>query len=137
MKIRWPALLVAVAILSASACSDFPSLLSHDKDSLILFKRVTLAADAPDRAEVEIEVRTGTDFSEMAPDGTLVTLRTSLGWFAENGPRIEAPTVGGHMTATLILPEPSRLTLSASCGDVEAQLSLDVHDDGSIQLDPS
>ena len=137
MKIRWPVLLVVVAILSASACSDFPTLLSHDKDNLILFKRVTLAADARDRAEIEIEVRTGADYSKMVPDGTVITLQASLGAFENTGPRIEVPTVGGHTTVTLILPEPSRLTVTASCGEVEARLTLDINEDGSIRLDPS
>ena len=137
MKIRWPVLLVVIAILSATACSDFPSFLSHDKDSVILFKRITLAADAPGRAEIEIEVRTGADFSKMAADGTVVTLETSLGAFENQSSRIEARTVGGHATEILILPEPSRLTLTASSGEVEARLTLDVNEDGSIQLDPS
>lgn len=137
MKIRWPVLLVGIAILTTAACGDFPSLLSHDKDSLILFKRVTLASDARDRAEIEIEVRTGADFSKVVPDGTVITLQTTLGTFENNGSRIEARTVRGHATATLILPEPSRLTVAATCNEVEARLTLDVNEDGSIQLDPS
>ena len=138
MKIRWPVLLVGVAILAASACGDGgPSLVKHDTDLLVLFKRVTLAADARDRAEIELEVRTGSDFSNIAPDGTPVTLETSAGSFEHNGPRIEAKTVGGHIVATLILPGPCRFTVTARSDDVESRLVIDVDADGSIRLEPS
>ena len=103
----------------------------------MLFKRVTLAADARDRAEIELEVRTGSDFSNIAPEGTPVTLETSAGAFENNGPRIEAKTVGGHIVATLILPEASRFTVTARSDDVESHLVIDVNTDGSIELNPS
>jgi hypothetical protein len=138
MNIRWLILIIGIAGVIVSACSEGgPSLVKHDTDNLVLFKRVTLAADAPDRAEIEVEVRTGSDFSKMAPNGTVVTLETSLGRFENNGRRIQARTVGGRSVNILILPEPSRLTVSARSGDAEALLVIDVNEDGSIQLDPS
>jgi hypothetical protein len=138
MKIPWLILLISVALSIVTACGDGgPSLLTHDGDSLVLFKRVTLAADASYRAEIEIEVRTGSNFSNMAPDGTTVVLETTFGVFENNGPRIEAKTVGGRAVNTLILPEPSRITITARSHNVEAQLVIDVNEDGSIQLDPS
>lgn len=138
MKISRSVLLVGIAILTCGACSDSgPSLIKHDADYLVLFKRVTLASDARDRAEIELEVRTGSDFSKIAPDGTPVTLETSAGVFEDNGPTVEATTVGGHIVATLILPEASRFTVAAQSHDVEARLVIDVTDDGSIQLNPS
>ena len=138
MKIRWPVLLLGVAILTQSACGDGgPSLIKHDTDFLVLFKRVTLAADARDRVEIELEVRTGSDFSKIAPEGTAVTLETSAGAFENAGPRIEAKTVGGHVVAILILPDASRFTVTARSDDVESRLVIDVNTDGSIQLNPS
>ena len=137
MKIRWSILLVGIAISTVTACGDGgPGLLKHDADNLVLFKRVTLASDARDRAEIEIEVRTGSDFSRMAPDGTVVILETSFGHFANGGARIEAQTVGGHAVEKLTLPGPSTLTITARSQDAVSQLVIDVKEDGSIALDP-
>ena len=137
MKIRWPILLVGFAFLVVAGCGDDgPSLIKNDADRLVLFKRVTLASDARDRAEIELEIRTGSNFSKMVPDGTVVTLETSSGTFADGGSRIEAATVGGHIVQVLILPEPSRLTVTARSRDAESQLLIDVKNDGSIQVDP-
>lgn len=138
MKIRWPVLLVGIAIVTIAACSDDgPNLFRHDKESLVLFNRVTLASYAPDRAEIEIEVRTGSDFSRAAPDGTEVVLEASRGAFENDGRRIVVRTLGGRAVGTLVLPEPSRLIVSARSHDAEARLVIDVNDDGSIQLDPN
>ncbi len=138
MKIRWPVFLVGMAVITLAACGDGgPSFIKHDTDHLLLFKRVTLAADARDRAEIELEVRTGSDFSKMAPDGTMVVLETSLGVFEDYGPRIEAQTNGGHVVVTLMLPEPSRLTVIARSHDAESRLVVDVNPDGSIRIDPN
>ena len=137
MKMAWSILLVGIAISTVTACGDGgPGLFQHDADNLVLFKRVTLASDARDRAEIEIEVRTGSNFSEMAPDGTAVVLETSAGAFENNGPRIEATTFCGRTVNTLILPEPSRITITARSHHVEAQLVIDIKEDGSITLDP-
>jgi len=138
MKIRWLILLVGVAISTVTACSDGgPGLFKHDADHLVLFKRVTLASDARDRAEIEIEVRTGSNFSEMAPDGTVVALQTTFGSFENGAPRIVTKTVGGHAVEKLTLPGPSRLTVTARSRDAESRLVIDVRDDGSITLDPN
>lgn len=138
MKIRWSTLLIGAVLAAAGACSDGgPSLFKHDKDALVLFNRVTLASYAPDRAEIELEVRTGSDFSQMASDGTAVTLETSAGIFENDGTRVEVKTVNGRAVATLILPDPSRFFVAARVHDVEARLVIDVNDDGSIQLNPS
>jgi len=137
MKIRWSILLVGIAISTVTACGDGgPGLFNHDADTLVLFKRVTLASDARDRAEIEIEVRTGSDFSRMAPDGTVVALETSFGFFENGSPRIETATVGGHAVEMLTLPGPSRLTITARSSDAKSRLVIDVKDDGSITLDP-
>ena len=137
MKIRWSALLYCVVLLLPAACGDGgPSILKQDSDSLVVFKRVTLASTAPDRAEIELEVRTGTNFSKTAPDGTTIVLETSLGNFENNGSTTRVQTIGGHAVTTLILPEPSRLIITASSRNVEARLALDVNEDGSIAIDP-
>lgn len=137
MKIRWMMLLVGIAISTVTACGDGgPGLLKHDADNLVLFKRVTLASDARGQAEIEIEVRTGSDFSRMAPDGTVVALETSFGSFENGSPRIETKTVDGHAVEKLTLPGPSRLTVTARSDDAESHLVIDVTDDGSITLDP-
>ncbi len=138
MKIRWPVFLVGFTILVVAACGDGgPSLIKHDTDHLVLFKRITLASDARDRAEIELEVRTGSDFSKTVPDGTAVVLETSLGVFEGHGSHVEIPTDGGRVVATLILPEPSRLTITARSHDAESHLILEVNPDGSIRIDPN
>ncbi len=137
MKIRWSILLVGIAISTVTACGDGgPGFLKHDADNLVLFKRVTVASDARDRAEIEIEVRTGSDFSRMAPDGTTVVLETSFGSFENGSRRIETRTVSGHAVEKLTLPGPSRLTVTARSRDAESHLVIDVAEDGSLTLDP-
>jgi len=138
MQIRWSILLVGVAISTLTACSDGgPGLLKHDADNLVLFKRVTLASDARDCAEIEVEVRTGSDFSRMATDGTIVALETSFGYFENGSRRIETKTVDGHAVENLTLPGPSRLTVTARSRDAESRLVISVTEDGSITLDPN
>jgi len=137
MKVRWSILLVGIAISTVTACGDAgPGLFKHDVDNLVLFKRVTLAPDARDQAEIEIEVRTGSDFSRMAPDGTVVALESSFGFFENGSPRIETRTVGGYAVEKLTLPGPSRLTITARSSDAKSRLVIDVKEDGSITLDP-
>ena len=137
MKMAWSILLVGIAISTVTACGDGgPGLFQHDADNLVLFKRVTLASDARDQAEIEIEVRTGSDYSGIAPDGTVVALETSFGFFENGSPRIETETVGGHAVEKLTLPGPSRLTITARSRDAESRLVIDVKDDGSMTLDP-
>lgn len=138
MKARWCVLLVVAIALVVSSCGDGgPDLLTHDKDSLVLFKRVTLAADSPGRAEIEIEVRTGADFSLPAPDGTRVWVETSLGQFEGGGSRVDTSTVGGRAVVTLILPGAAHLQVTASTQDVEARLAIVVNADGSVQVGPT
>ncbi len=137
MKVRWSVLLVFVLMLIVSSCGDgWPNLLTQDKGHMLLFKRVTLAADAPDRAEIEIEVRIGADFSQTAPDGTRISIATSLGQFEGGGSRIDTSTEGGRAVVTLILPGAAHLTVTANTHDVEARLMIVVNDDGSLQLGP-
>ena len=137
MKARWCVLLVVALMLVVSSCGDgSPNLLTQDKGRLLLFKRVTLAEDAPGRAEIEIEVRTGTDFSQPAPDGTRVSVKTSLGQFEGGASQIGTSTVGGRAVVTLILPGAAHLTVTARTQDVEAQLTIVVNADGSMQLGP-
>jgi hypothetical protein len=135
MKVRCCVLLVGTLLLFASACGDGgPSILTHQSHSLVLFKRVTLAAESPDRAEIEIEVRTGAEYSQPAPDGTQVVVETSLGEFEGNGPRIETETVGGRTVVTLVLPGAAHLTVTAIVDNVESELGLIVDGRGSLQL---
>ncbi len=138
MKARWCVLLVVALTLVVASCGhDGPNLLTQDKGLLVLFKRVTLAADAPGRAEIEIEVRTGTDFSLPAPDGTRLSVETSLGEFEGGGSRIGTSTVGGRAVVTLVLPGAAHLKITASTNDVEAQLTIVVNPDGSVQVGPT
>jgi len=138
MKVRWCVLLVVALTLIVSSCGDGgPNLLTQDKRHMVLFKRVTLAADAPDRAEIEIEVRTGADFSQPAPDGTRISIVTSLGQFEGGSSRIDTSTDGGRAVVTLILPGAAHLTVTANTRDVEARLMIVVNDDGSLQLGPT
>jgi len=135
MKVRWCVLLVVAMMLVVSSCGDGgPNLLSQDKGHLVLFKRVTLAADTPGRAEIEIEVRTGADLSQPAPDGTRISIETSLGQFEGGSSRIGTSTDGGRAVVTLILPGAAHLTITASTHDVEARLTIVVNADGSLQL---
>jgi hypothetical protein len=138
MKARWCVLLlVAMTVVVTSCGDDGPDLLTHDKGTLVLFKRVTLAADSPGRAEIEIEVRAGADFSLPAPDGTRVWVETSLGQFEGGGPRVDTSTVGGRAVVTLILPGAAHLHVTASTEDVEARLAIVVNADGSVQVGPT
>jgi hypothetical protein len=138
MKARWCVLLIVAPMLIVASCGyDGPNLLTHDKDLLVLFKRVTLAADTPGRAEIEIEVRTGTDFSLPAPDGTRLWVETSLGQFEGGGTRIDTSTVGGRAVVILVLPGTAHLTITANANDVEARLTIVVKPDGSVQVGPT
>jgi len=137
MKLRWCVPLLVAMMLVVTSCGDGgPNLPTQDKGHLVLFKRVTLAADAPGRAEIEIEVRTGADFSQPAPDGTGVSVETSLGQFEAGGAGITTSTVGGRAVVTLVLPGPAHLTITARTHDVEAELVIVVNADGSMQLGP-
>ena len=134
MKVRWCVLLVSFSILLATACGDgAPDLLGH-KTSLIQFKRVTLASDAPDRAEIEIEVRTGPEFSEPAHDGTAIVVETSVGQFEGGSPRVETVTHGGRALVTLVVPEEANLTVTATVDRTECQLTMIVDSDGSLRI---
>jgi len=134
MKVRWCVLLGGFSILLATACGDgAPDLLGH-KTSLIQFKRVTLASDAPDRAEIEIEVRTGPEFSEPAPDDTAIVVETSFGQFEGGSPRVETVTNGGRALVTLVLPGATNLTVSAAVDGTECQLAMTVGRDGSLRI---
>jgi hypothetical protein len=138
MKARWCVLLVvALTLIVASCGNDGPILLTQDKGFLVLFKRVTLAPDTPGRAEIEIEVRTGADFSLPAPDGTRLSVETSLGQFEGGGSRIDTSTVGGRAVVTIVLPGAAHLKVTASTDDVEAQLTVVVNPDGSVQVEPT
>ena len=58
MKARRSVLLVVALVMVATSCGDGgPNLPTQSKGWLLQFKRVTLAADAPDRLEIEIVVR--------------------------------------------------------------------------------
>ena len=138
MTARWCVLLVVALMLVVSSCGDgAPDILTQDKGQLLLFKRVTLAEDAPGRAEIEIEVRTGAHFSQPAPDGTRVLVATSLGRFEAGDSQIETSTVGGRAVVTLVLPGAAHLTVTARTHDVETQLKIVVNADGSVQVGKS
>ena len=138
MKARWCVILIVVIMLAVTSCGDGgPNLPTQSKDWLALFKRVTLAADEPGRAEIEIEVRTGPDFSAPAPDGTMIRVGTSLGSFVGGDRQIETTTVGGRAVVTLILPGAAHLTITARTHDVEVRLAMVVTAGGSLQLGPS
>jgi len=138
MKARWCVILVVAMILVSTSCSDGgPNLPTQSKSWLALFKRVTLAADEPGRAEIEIEVRTGPEFSEPAPDGTKIQVETTLGSFVGGDLHIETATLGGRALVTLNLPGAAHLTVTARTHDVEAHLEMVVTAGGSLQLGPS
>jgi hypothetical protein len=136
MKARRSVLLVVAWLMVATSCGDGgPSLIDHNNDLLVEFKRVTLAADAPDRLEIEIVVRTGVDYSELAPDGTKISVETSISEFEGNGPVIETSTIGGHAVVRLVLrPGAAHTVVTARVDDVEAQLSIVVDDHGSMRI---
>ena len=138
MKALWFVLLVVALILVVTSCGDGgPNLPTQSKGWLALFKRVTLAADEPGRAEIEIEVRAGPNFSEPSPDGTKIHVETTLGTFVGGDRHIETATLGGRAIVTLVLPDAAHLTVTARAHDVEVQLAMAVTADGSLQLDPS
>ena len=138
MKARWCVIVIVAIMVVVTSCGDGgPNLPTQSKGWLALFKRVTLAADEPGRAEIEIEVRTGADFSEPAPDGTKVRVETTLGTFVGGGRQIETATIGGRAVVTLVLPGAAHLTVTARTHDVEVRLPMVVTADESLQLGPS
>ena len=138
MKARWFVLLVVALIFVVTSCGDgVPNLPTQSKGWLALFKRLTLAADEPGRAEIEIELRTGADFAETAPDGTKIHVETTLGTFVGGDRHIETATISGRAVVTLVLPGAAHLTVTARAHDVEVHLAMAVTADGSLQLDPS
>ena len=138
MRARWCVVLIVAMIFVVTSCGDGgPNLPTQSKDWLALFKRVTLAADEPGHAEIEIEVRTGANFSEPAPDGTKIRVETTLGSFVDGDRHIEATTLSGRAVVTLVLPGAAHLTVTARAHDVEVHLEMVVTADGSLQLRPS
>ena len=136
MKAFRAVLLVIALMVVATSCGDGgPDLLNPGSDWLVKFKRVTLATDAPDRLEIEIVVKTGSDYSEPAPDGTKVAVETSISEFEGNGPIIETSTIGGHAVVRLVLHSGAAHTVvTARVEDVEVRLSVVVDDHGSMRL---
>jgi len=136
MKARWSVLLVITMMIGATSCGDGgPSILNPGNDWLVKFKRVTLATDAPDRLEIEIVVKTGSDFTEPAPDGTKIFVETSISEFEGNGPIIETSTIGGHAVVRLVLhSDAAHTVVTARVDDVEVQLSVVVDEHGSMRL---
>lgn len=136
MKARRSVLLVIFVMIVATSCGDGgPNLLTNKDHRLVEFKRVTLAADDPERLEIEIVVRTGPDFSELVPDGTKVMVETTISEFEGNGPLIETSTIGGHAVVRLVLqPGAAHTVVTARVEDVEAKLSIVVDQYGSMRL---
>ena len=136
MTARRYVLLVVALMVVASSCGDGgPNLPTQNESWLVQFKRVTLASETPDQLEIEIVVRTGSDFSEPARDGTKIAVGTSHSEFEGNGPRIEASTIGGHALVTLVLPPgPTHMVVTAVVEDVETRLSIVVDEHGSMRL---
>ena len=136
MKARRSVLLVVGLILIVTSCGDGgPSILKSGDDRLVEFKRVTLATDAPDRLEIEIVVRTGHDFSELAPDGTMIAVETTISRFEGNGPLIKTSTVDGRAVVRLVLlPGTAHTVVTARVDEVEARLSIVVDEYGSMRL---
>jgi hypothetical protein len=136
MKTWWCVLLVIASAFAIASCGDGgPYFTSQSKDELVLFKRVTLATDAPDRLEIEIEVRTGPNFTDPAPDGTKVSVETSLGEYEGNGPRFATTTMSGHAVVRLVPPPgPAEIVVTARVDDVEAKLAIVVDEYGSMRL---
>ncbi len=138
MKARSCALLVGVLTLIAAGCGDGgPTLPTQQKDWLVVFKRITVANDAPGQAEIEVDVRSGSSYSSNAPDGTVVVFRATLGHFAGGSDTIKVSTHAGRATVILILPGQSRFQLTASAGASVTEILFIVHDDGSLQLGTS
>ena len=136
MKARWTVLLVIASMIGATSCGDGrPGILNPSNDWLVKFKRVTLATDAPDRLEIEIVVKTGSDFTEPAPDGTKIFVETSISEFEGNGPVIQTSTIGGHAVVRLVLrSDAAHTVVTARVEDVEVQLSVVVDEHGSMRL---
>ena len=136
MKARWTVLLVIASMIGATSCGDGgPGILNPGNDWLVKFKRVTLATDAPDRLEIEIVVKTGSDFTEPAPDGTKIFVETSISEFEGNGPVIQTSTIGGHAVVRLVLhSDAAHTVVTARVEDVEVQLSVVVGEHGSMRL---
>ena len=136
MTARRSFLLVVALMFIATSCGDGgPNILNSGNDWLVKFKRVTLATDSPDRLEIDIVVRTGSDFSEPAPDGTKILVATSISEFEGNGPIIETSTTGGHAMVRLVLnSDAAHTVVTARVEDVEVQLSVVVDEHGSMRL---
>ena len=136
MTARRSVLLIIALVFIVTSCGDGGSNLLNPGDGwLVKFKRITLATDAPDRLEIEIVVKTGSDFSEPAPDGTKVAVETSISEFEGNGPMIETSTIGGHAVVRLVLHSGAAHTVVTARGDdVEVQLSVVVDEHGSMRL---
>lgn len=128
---RNPFLVACTSVLVLAACGD-TDILNEEKSSLVLFKRVTIAADAPNRAEIELEVRTGPHLSQPVSDGTLVTLETSAGRFANGAKVVQLATAGGRTLAELEISGPETLQLTARVHGTETRLAVLVRRDGSL-----
>lgn len=126
------ALAFPLVVLLASCSDTGHNLVTKEQDRLVVFKRVTVATESPDRAEIEIEVRTGPHFSHPAPDGTPVVIVTSLGSFLNGESLIESATEAGRTVVILKIPNTGALTLTARVRDTEADLTLLVRPDGSL-----
>jgi len=134
MKVRRHVLLVVAMMIVVISCSDGGPGLLNDT-TVVEFKRVTLATDAPDRLEIEIVVRGGLDFTEPAPDGTKVVVETSISEFEGNGPLVETSTVGGHAVVRLVVPPGATHTvITARADEVESRLSIVVDEHGSMRV---
>jgi len=126
---------VCTLVVAVAACGDGGlDLPTQEKDWLILFKRVTLASDTPDKVEIELEVRTGTNFSLSAPDGTLLSMETSLGQFAGAGPVVRISTVEGRALARLEIGGPGNINVTARVHQAETRLTILVRPDGSLTI---
>ena len=137
MRFRPSVLLVVALILFAASCSDDDtSILDGGKHWLVQFHRLTLASDTPDRLEVEVEVLTGANLAQRAPDGTAVIVSTTVGAFETGGGRAEIQTVGGYALALLELPadRPAGGTITARVGEVATAMEILVDEAGSMQL---
>jgi hypothetical protein len=123
--------------LVAMACGDDDtSILDGGKHWLVQFHRLTVASDTPDRLEVEIEVLTGANLVQRAPDGTAVIVSTTVGAFETGAGRAEIRTEGGYALALLELPadRPANGTITARVGEAEATMKILVDRTGAMQL---